>query len=251
IDHQVRGDQEIAVLLTLHGLGHHLGELLEGVGLLPRQEDDRRGPSRGQREGWGARGERPPGRVHHRADVRDPEVLGARLRGLLGRVPGVLALPGREGGRAVGPVAESRERTEGQREGQGRGTQSPGQGGEERLLRGHEPTSCGCAADGAGASRVPEVWPSPPYASALRVSQPCLFMVTKAKALIGSAMRMTTSTTTGSRRISCGCLRRWEIPRMPRVRISHATGARMPTWVRSTRLSSRYAMVMPIVSGVM
>src|SRR5699024_12408158 len=107
--------------------------------------------------------------------------------------------PGREAGGAVGPVAESGERTEGQREGQGRGTQSPGLGGEERLLRGYEPTSCGCAvagaacsssragaagaestgaADGVGASRVPEVWPSPPYASALRVSQPCLFMVT-------------------------------------------------------------------------
>ena len=54
--------------------------------------------------------------------------------------------------------------------------------------------------------RVRAVCPSPPMRSACRVSQPCLFIVMSAYSLTGSAMKITTSATIGSSRMS---------PRMP------------------------------------
>src|SRR5699024_6475547 len=260
----VRGDQVGGVGLLLHGIRPRIGELLQGVGRPPAEQGDGGGLSRGQRRGCGACGEAPARGVYLRGGVGQPAFLGTGLRGLAGRVPGVLdALVGARLGGLVGSLlgdgrrilrllGERRQRSEQQGCRDGCCAEAAGQGARG----GHEATSTRAAecstgwprpagtpsagsAGEAAASSVVEVWPSPPSEFALRVSQPCLFMVTRAKALMGRAMKMTTRTTTGRSRISCGCWRRWEMPRTPRVRTSHSTGAMMPISVSSTRLNTR------------
>src|SRR5699024_8865786 len=141
---------------------------------------------------------------------------GPGLRGLAGRVPGVLdvLVGGLAGGLAGGLgglvgdgrgilrlLCESRRRPEQQgcRHG-GRADAAGGRAHGAGQARGaHEATStraaacpsgrpcpAGTASTGsagqAAASSVVEVWPSAPSEFALRVSPPCLFIVTRAKA---------------------------------------------------------------------
>src|SRR5690606_10833090 len=154
--------------------------------------------------------------------------------GLGGRVSGVRVAGGLGGGRrlargvrVLGAVAEGDERPR------------DGPGGAERDHR-HEhlvPGSHAVTASGRRPARPSEAesCPSPPVWPARRVSQPCLFIVTKAKSLIGRATRITVSVMSGSSSRSRGCWRKCEKPRTPRPTTTHATASAAPITVYSRR----------------